>query len=154
MPRPATSGCTPPWPARTPSASACCRSVRTSRRSPARTRPTGPGGMPAASPAGCPSLSAKREPPQDPGRLASLFGLLGPADHAPAFRVVLAGLARVRHRRHGGAHLDLLVRAPDGRLERPAVRLAPDQRDLGADLDRRVDDAERKLLALVVAVAA
>src|ERR1700761_4621334 len=157
--RPATSACAPTWPGRTPSASACFTSARTMRRWIARSRRTARGGAPAASPAGCPR---KKPPPRQQASWSRGGGIrrdgavgepLGPAGQPPAFRVVLAGLARVRHRRARGAHFALLVRALTGRLLRAAVRLAPDQRDLGADLDRRVDDAERELLALVVAVA-
>src|SRR5580692_1080226 len=76
----------------------------------------------------------------------------GLAGQSPALRVVLAGLGRERHRRDGGADLHLLVRPLDGGLERAAVRLTPNERHLGPDLDGRVDDAERELEALVVAV--
>src|SRR6516225_6338982 len=71
---------------------------------------------------------------------------------APTLGVRLARDLRVRHRAHDRTHLELLVRL-DRNLLRAAVLLAPDQRHLGADLDVRIDDAEREHRALVVAVA-
>src|SRR5690606_19933356 len=71
---------------------------------------------------------------------------------APAALVLLANDLRVRHRAHDRANADLLV-ALDGRLPRAAVLLAPHERDLVADLDIRIDGAERQHRALVVAVA-
>src|SRR5690606_21957663 len=67
----------------------------------------------------------------------------------PAFRVGLADDLRVRDRAHGGADLDLLVRL-DRDFLRAAVLLAPDERDLAALGNVRVDDAERQHRALVV----
>src|SRR5690606_36474143 len=71
---------------------------------------------------------------------------------APAALVLLANDLRVRDRAHDRANADLLV-AFDGRLLRAAVLLAPHERDLVADLDIRIDGAERQHRALVVAVA-
>src|SRR5690606_3208623 len=71
---------------------------------------------------------------------------------APAALVLLANDLRVRHRAHDRADCDLLV-ALDGRLPRAAVLLAPEERDLVADLDVRIHRAERQHRALVVAVA-
>src|SRR6185295_13086257 len=72
---------------------------------------------------------------------------------APALVVAGLRLLAVRHRADDGADLDLLV-ALDGGLLRAAAFLAPHQLDFVAELDVRVDDAERKHRALVVAVAA
>src|ERR1051325_5641073 len=59
-----------------------------------------------------------------------------------------AGDLGVRHRADGDANLGLLVRL-DGALLRAAVLLAPHQRELFANLDIRIDDAERQHRALV-----
>src|SRR5690606_26017157 len=70
----------------------------------------------------------------------------------PALGVALAHDLRVRHGAHDRANLDLPVPLY-GRLLRAAAFLAPNERDLGADLDVRIADAERQHRALVVAVA-
>src|SRR5690606_17668209 len=71
---------------------------------------------------------------------------------APAALVLLANDLRVRHGAHDRPDLDLLV-ALDGRLLRAAVLLAPHEDHLVADVDVRIDRAERQHRALVVAVA-
>src|SRR5690606_14720676 len=71
---------------------------------------------------------------------------------APAALVLLANDLRVRHGAHDRPDLDLLV-ALDGRLVRAAVLLAPHEDHLVADVDVRIDRAERQHRALVVAVA-
>src|SRR5919106_2321424 len=81
------------------------------------------------------------------GRLAALHRGLRP----PAGRVLRAGDLRVRTRTHDRADLDLLVPLDD-RPRRAAALLAPDERDLVADLDVVVDDREREHRPLVEAV--
>src|SRR5690349_18852658 len=71
---------------------------------------------------------------------------------APAGRVSLADELGIRNGADRRADVELLVTL-DGDLLRAAVRLAPHERDLVAELHVRIDDAEREHRPLVVAVA-
>src|SRR5690606_33604074 len=71
---------------------------------------------------------------------------------APAGLVLLTHDLGVRRRADDGADLDLLVRL-DGELLGAAVRLAPDDLDLGADRHVGVDGRQGEAAALVRAVA-
>src|ERR671914_364089 len=72
---------------------------------------------------------------------------------APACGVVFARIPGVGSRRDRHADLGLPV-ALDGGLCGAAAFLAPDQRELIADLDVRIDNPQREHAVLVVAVAA
>src|SRR5215469_14747926 len=72
---------------------------------------------------------------------------------APALVVGFADGLGIRHRADHGADFDLLVALNRGLL-RAAAFLAPEQRDLRADLHIVLDNAERQHRTLVIAVAA
>src|SRR6185437_7646870 len=86
---------------------------------------------------------AEPGPAPGPGSAPPPSGL-----RAPPRVVALLDDLRVRGRRDDRADLDLLVRLHRGLLA-AAVRLAPDDLDLGADRNVGVNGRERKARALV-----
>ena len=72
------------------------------------------------------------------------LGLAG----APTLVVSLARLLRIGHRGHLHTDLELLV-AFDRALASAAILLAPEERELFADLDVGIDNSQRERRALV-----
>ena len=70
----------------------------------------------------------------------------------PTLVIGLAGVARIRYRRHLDANLTLLVTL-DSELPGTPILLAPDQRQDVPFLDVCIDHAQRQTTAFVVTVA-